>query len=897
MSASLVIGAALLYMAVLFAVAAWGDQQARLGKLPTFSPWVYTLSLAVYCTAWTFYGSVGLAATVGLDFLPIYLGPTLIFLIAPWLIGRMIRVSKDYGITSVPDLIAARYGRSATLAATATLVAVTACVPYIALQLKAVVISVQTLLEPNTWGVDVALVAAIALGLFAILFGTRRVTVSDQRHGIVLAVAFESLIKLFAFLALGLFVTFGLYDGPWALWEAAKAAGTPPLSFAESGAGYANWMLITLLSALAILVLPRQFQVAVVENQDPSHLRTASWLFPLYLLAINVFVLPVALAGRLAGLPNGDTYVLLLPLNADATALTLFVFLGGLSAATAMVIVSSVACGTMIANDIVVPLLLRYGKEKLAEDLSPLLLRIRRLSIVGLLTTAYLFMQNLVFDYGLASIGLVAFSGIVQLAPAVLLGLFWREAQRGGALVGILTGTALWAYCLIVPMIASAGWLDGRLLTAGPFGIEALRPTGLFGLDGLSPVAHALLWSLGANVTCIVLGSLIVQPRAIDRVQAALFLDEDRRDEAPSLVRGDASMGAVRHMLRRFVGAEDERLVVEAASRRLGRPVGDNDDADAEVLRAAERLLGSSIGSASARVVMESVIGRQTLSPVEVMTLLDETSKLVRYSHRLETKSKALEQATAALQEANARLQALDRLKDEFVATVSHELRTPLTSIRAFTEILKDSPDLSLQERQEFLGIVARETARLTRLIDDLLDIAKLEAGELRLELEEQDMRDVVTAAVDASRGLVDAKQLTMNVQLPDKPVPVRVDPDRIHQVILNLVSNAVKFAPAADGRLDLTLAPAERAGSPAWRLSVDDNGPGVPENERDRIFGKFQQATGGDRPPGTGLGLTIARQLVEAFGGALTVDRSPLGGASFRLTLPNYEAVAAAAS
>jgi Na+/proline symporter/nitrogen-specific signal transduction histidine kinase len=900
-ASTILLVAAVAYMVLLFAIASFGDRRAATGRSIINSSVVYALSLAVYCTSWTFYGSVGRAAASGLDFLPIYLGPTLVFCLGWVLLSRILRVSKAHRITSIADLLASRFGKSGAVAGLVTVIAVIGSVPYIALQLKAVSTSLNVLLEyQGSFGEgneaarvlrNTELWVAAVLALFAVLFGTRKIDASERHEGIVAAIAFESIVKLVAFVAVGLFAGLVLFDGFGDIF--ARAAAQPELAklfdFGGPAAGI-EWIALTFLAMAAIVCLPRQFQVMVVENVDERHLDRALWLFPAYLIAINLFVVPIALAGLLSA-PAGidpDTLVLTLPLAAGYNGLALLAFLGGLSAAASMVIVETVALSTMICNDLVVPMLLRFGR--LGTDTRPVLLGIRRAAIGLVVLLGFAYVRLVRESYGLVSIGLVSFAAVAQFFPAIVFGLFWRRASRLGVLVGITAGFLVWAYTLLLPSFASAGWLPRELFEQGPFGISLLRPSTLFGLEGLDPVTHGLFWSMLLNVAGIVGVSLFVEQPALERSQAALFVDYWRgagREEG-RLWRGTAQIGDLVQLVGRFLGEAQTREAFDAEARRRGRDPAAL-AADAETVRLAERLLAGAIGSASARVMVASVVHEEPIGTEEVMRILDETSQAIEYSRRLEQQSRALEATTAELRRANERLRELDRLKDNFVSTVSHELRTPLTSIRSFSEILLDHPTLEQQQRQEFLRIIVTESERLTRLINDMLDLAKIEAGKLEWHMESVSASEVAREAATALGQLFRDKRVKLEVKLTDGLSTTIADRDRLFQVIVNLLSNAVKFSPAEVGLVALTV---ENEAN-GVRLSVADNGPGIAPSDREAIFERFRQV--GDtltgKPEGSGLGLAISRMIVEHFGGRTWVEDVPGGGAIFRVWLPREPA------
>ena len=894
------------YLGLLFAIAYYADKRADAGRAVGVSPYIYSLSLAVYATAWTFYGSVGRAARDGVGFLPIYIGPTL--MIALWwvVMRKILRISKANRITSLADFVASRYGKSALLGGVVTMIAVIGIVPYISLQLKAVSNSFTLLLQypavvmpANLVAVpvlhDTSLWVALMLAAFTIAFGTRHLYAAEHHRGMVTAIAFESLVKLLAFVAVGAWVTYGIYDGFGDVFARAAADPTlrPMLTPLEGVAGgYSSWVWLTILSMFAIMFLPRQFQVTVIENVDENHLRKAIWLFPLYMLAINVFVLPLAFGGLLhfsAGHVDPDTFVLTLPMFEKQEFLVLLVFIGGLSAATGMVIVETIALSTMVCNDLVMPVLLRLRSLRLAErrDLTGLLLGIRRGAIVLILLLGFLYFRLAGEAYALVSIGLISFAAVAQFAPAILGGIFWKGGTRRGALWGLLTGFGIWLYTLLLPALERSGWLPISLLEHGPFGIELLKPLELFGLSGLDATTHAMIWSMIGNVGAYVLASLLSSPTAEEHRQATLFVDVFRREwESARFWRGTASAQDLHDVLTRFVGpgAAATAFAEYARSRGLRWPDA-NLVADAEFVHFVETRLAGAIGASSARIMIASAVREEALTLAEMRRIIGEASRLVMYSHMLEQKSSELEAATAELRAANERLTELDRLKDEFISTVTHELRTPLTSIRAFSELLRADPNIELEQRRKFVDIIAKETERLTRLINQVLDLAKIESGQVEWELSRVDMKEVVSDSVAAMSQVFSEKGIEVAVQAPQQVPAVRADLDRMVQVLLNLLSNAAKFCQAGSGRIEIRVS----FDGHFVRVDVHDNGPGLSAHEQEVIFDKFRQA--GDtltgKPQGTGLGLYISRHIVEHFGGRLWVESRPGEGACFSLSLP----------
>ncbi len=903
----LIVLSSFLYLSLLFGVAYYADRRVAEGRGWLEGSWVYALSIAVYCTAWTFYGSVGRAASTGVGYLPVYIGPTLTFALGWVVFRKIIRISKAHRTTSIADFISSRYGKSHLLGGLVTIIAVIGIMPYISLQLKAVATSFTVLLHypdvsaaTNPPGLpifsDTALWVAAIMALFAILFGTRHIDASEHHRGMMVAIAFESVVKLVAFLSVGLFVTFFVYDGPGDLF--AHAAAEPRLqSLMTMEIAGKDWLPLTFLSMIAVLCLPRQFQVTVVENVQESHLNKAIWLFPLYLLLINIFVLPIAFGGLVRfplGTVDNDVFVLALPMAERLPALALFAFIGGLSAATGMVIVESVALATMLCNDLVMPILLRFAWLKLAgtKDLSGLLLSIRRLAIVFVLAIGYLYFRLIGEAYALVAIGLVSFAAAAQFAPAILGALYWKAGSRRGALAGMAAGFIVWTYTLLLPSFARSGWMSADFITAGPYGIAPLAAYALFGLDGLDPIAHSLFWSLLFNAGAFIIVSLLDRPSTIERIQATLFVDVFHHVGAgpgAGLLQGRVSVGELRVLAERFLGGERTREAFAEYASRHHLSLESMTQADGELVQFVERRLSGAIGAASARVMIASTVKGEGVGVEEIMQILDETSHVLEYSRQLEHKSWQLEEATKELKAANERLTELDRLKDDFLSTVTHELRTPLTSIRSFSEILHDSPELDLAERQHFLTIIIRESERLTRLINQVLDLSKIESGRMKWQIADIDLGEVVTHAVASLRQLFDDKGVGIEIRLPERVPTVRADRDQLIQLAINLLSNAEKFCPADCGKVIVAL----KNDPSGLIVSVADNGPGIPYHEQEKIFEKFHQVRAGatGNPMGSGLGLAICRGIVEHLGGRIWVESVPGNGATFFFKLPYAQA------
>jgi Na+/proline symporter/CheY-like chemotaxis protein len=643
----IVIACALGYIGLLFVVASYGDRTRRFGRVGRSRLFIYPLSLAIYCTSWTFFGSVGLASRTGYDFLTIYVGPVLMIGFCSPLIMRIVRLAKAQNITSIADFIAARYGKAQTVAAAVALIAIIGTIPYIALQLKAVSSSLTTILVhigPASGAMqpilgDIALYVAVAMAIFAVLFGTRHIDATEHQDGLMLAIATESIVKLVAFVGVGVFVTFWMFDGPLTLFaQALERPDTAAVLTREPVLG--TILAMTLLSLFAIVLLPRQFHVTVVENNSEAEIRRASWLFPLYLVLINLFVIPIALAGLLTFAPgqvDSDMFVLALPLAAHSDLFTIAAFVGGLSAATAMVIVESVALAIMVSNDIVMPLVLQRREALITgrDDVGGLLLIVRRMAIFAILFLAYVY-YRLAGDAQLASIGLLSFAAIAQLAPAFFGGLIWRRGTARGALAGMTIGILTWAYTLLLPSLADAGIVGRSLLAQGPWGLTLLRPEALIGLD-LPPLAHGVIWSLLLNVAAYVVFSLGRVPASIERVQADLFVPSQLTPIPPSfrLWRSSVTIEELVTTVARYLGEERTRTSFGSYALTRGISIDSKAEADFELLRYAEHLLASAIGAASSRLVLSLLLRKRTVSTKAALKLLDDANAAIHYNREI----------------------------------------------------------------------------------------------------------------------------------------------------------------------------------------------------------------------------------------------------------------------
>ncbi len=645
------------YILLLFAVASYGDRRSRRFGVPDGGrPLVYALSLAIYCTSWTYFGGVGLASQRGLEFTGIYIGPILAFTVGMPLIRRVVELAKAEKLTSVADFLAARYGKNSAVAMIVAVISLIGAIPYIALQLKAVSSSVAATVDASAYGigsgnlhfVDLALIVTLLMACFAVIFGTRHTDATEHQDGLILAVAMESVVKLLAFATVGIAVMFVLFDGPSDLW--ARASDN---LFVASAMSYetplSRWLMLTALSAFAIIMLPRQFHVTVVENRTARELRMAAYLLPLYLIAINIFVIPIAMAGLISfgGTGNADLYVLLLPLENKMPLISLIAFIGGFSAATAMVIVASVALSIMVSNDIVMPVLLRRKLMRRSvhrADFTQTLLRVRRTSIIVVLMLGYAYYRAADSDTGLASIGLLSFAAIAQIAPSMIGGLVWRRANARGAILGMTFGFLAWGYLLFVP---SLGGPNNAHLAAAV--LHFLFPgTELFGAEA-DPLVTATLFSLILNSLAFVLGSLSRNPKPLERIQAGIFVK--RRQRSQFATRGwktRVSVGDLKTTIARYLGEERMLRSFDNYAQTSGRPLEDDQPADMALIHFSEQLLGSAIGSSSARLVLSLILQKAEDANSDTAWLLDQASEALQYNQdMLQTALSQMDQGIA----------------------------------------------------------------------------------------------------------------------------------------------------------------------------------------------------------------------------------------------------------
>ena len=861
------------------------------------NPYVYSLSLAVYCTAWTYYGSIGVAADTGLSYLPIYLGPVLI--IPTWIIilKKIIRISRVNKISSIADFISLRYGNSRFLGALVTMICIFGILPYIALQLKAISdtfhIVTHTQASSNIL-TDTTTYVCLSLALFASYYGTKYVDASEKRSGIVTAVALESILKLVFFIIIGIYVTYFVFDGFDDIYKQASVLKDfdKKNTIGNLNEGI-NWFFLCLVSMFAIFLLPRQFHTAIVENNKETHVRTAVWLFPLYLLLFNVFVFPIAWGGTILfegkGL-NADTYSLLIPQYFNNTTLTVMVFLGGFSAAISMVIVSSIALATMLSNNLLIP----YGFIGSLKNTSQIknnkrILHSRKIGIFSLIIIAYVIYRLLILDYSLVSIGLVAFVVIAQLGPAFFGALFWRRGSKKGAITGILLGFAVCVYTLLIPYTLGMTNATNSFILQGPLGISWLKPFQLLGLDYLEPIPHAIFWSLLVNIMSYAAISVSFKGNYRERNYAEMFVDIDKyitNHENAFVWKGTAYVSDIQKVLQRFLGEERTKraLTIFNLKYNIDKNIT---TADARFIKFAENLLTGHIGTASAKILIASVVKEDKISLPEVLRILEESKENIIINKKLTDTSNELKKISEQLKNANDELVNKDIQKDEFLDTVTHELRTPITAIRAATEILYDDDDLPEEVRKQFLQNIISESDRLNRLIDKILDLEKFETGKQKIYLSKNNIIATIIKTLETLNQLIKNKNITIVFEQKEREIKAFYDEERIIQVVHNLLSNAIKFCPDVQGIINISI----HENATNIEINIHNNGKPIKPEDAEAIFDKFYQSRDQNikKPVGSGLGLAICKQIIEHHKGAIWSKKDVTDGATFLFTLPLY--------
>ena len=975
-SACVLFGIILTYLGLLFLIAYY----AEIKKGIAANPYIYSLSLAVYCTSWTFYGSVGKAAKEGLIFLTIFIGPTIV--IPLWLIimRKIIYISKKYGITNIADFISFRYGKSLALSALVTLVTVIGITPYIGLQLKAIMSTFALLTDKPQGSHFAGWSIALVLGAFAIIFGARRDIVSERHEGLVFAIAFESVIKLLSFLAVGIFVTFGIFNGFKDIIHQISISGMEYLFKIENSSSvtYIEWTALIILSMMAFMFLPRQFHVAVVENSSEKHLKKAIWFFPLYLFLINLFVLPIAFSGIFLynTTVGADYFVLTIPLKEGYPGLSVFAFIGGFSAATAMVIVESVAISSMVMNSIVLPFLLRIKHKK---GFHLLILNIRRIVIIGGVALGYIFAIYIGEFYSLVDIGLKSFEAVTIFAPTVLFGLYWKRANKKGAIAGIIAGFIVWLYTLLMPALIKAEILPKEGVILSLLKSKIFNPNALFGLEVLDKWSHSLFWELFFNLLFFITLSIFTSESEEETHQAFICVDSYSADTSPlSYFSASASLKEIRTLLSHYIGPTEAEEVIKKFLSKNCKESKSLSEQDLQKLRAySERVLSGVIGPSLSNLIMKDktvLTSRERLKISEALREMSRSLKLSReelaeanqklielkefsenileslplgiatldHTRKVTYWNKSMERITGVkkkdaigtdiqilltcimepdifnsgikegdficknvgntiiLQGHLSSLKGLHkgyvlvfeditekkRIEEELFRTtkhasigrlaagVAHEIGNPLASISSLVQELL-SEEQQTPFIKESLKTINHHVERIARIVKNLGDFARLYPRQKV----PTNLKEILINTINLVRYDKNFKKIKILTNIDEIP-PLKLDPDQIQQVVLNLMLNARDAMPQG-GELLIKVKKIDNY----VKLIFKDTGEGISDEIKDKIFDPFFTTRAPSK--GTGLGLSICYSIIKDHGGTIEIDSKKGKGSAFIISLP----------
>lgn len=879
----------ILYLALLFLVAHRAEKKKS--KIWVNNPYIYSLSLAVYCTAWTYYGSIGVAVNSGLDYLPIYIGPIIIIPAWIYINKKILRISRVNKVSSIADFISLRYGNSRSFGAIITLVCIFGIIPYIGLQIKAISetfhLVTNTPISKNIF-TDNATFVVVLLALFSSYYGTRYVDASEKRLGIISAVALESFLKLIFLIVLGVFVTFFAFDGFSDIY--AKASLLP--DFKEKNTfngleGSFNWMILCLISASAIFLLPRQFHTTIVENRQEKHLKTAIWFFPLYLLIFNLFVFPIAWGGRIifeGQTVNPEFYSILIPQHFGNQIITVLVFLGGLSSSISMVIISSITLSIMLSNNLIIP----YGwLDKLKSDNETKntrsIMNIRKVSIFILIVTAFVFYKYFILKNSLYSVGLISFVIISQLGPSFFGAIFWRRGSYKGAVIGLIGGLAICYFGLIIPQYYFSYNQEFKGLVRDMYNWFSF-----FDIPYLSSISEVFFWSILINISLFVIISLSQKGDYRERNFAEIYVDIDRyiqNHENAFIWRGKAYVSDIRNILVKFLGEKKTEQAMRIFNLKYNIDTR-TETADARFIKFSENLLSGRIGTASAKILIEGVTHEDKISLKEVLEILEESKENISLNKKLTEQSRELRQLSNELSFANENLIFKDKQKDDFLDSVAHELRTPITAIRSAGEILADDDDIPLEIKKEFLNNIITESDRLNEIINDILYLDKLEHGEIALNIHQNNIIYTYQKALNPISHLIHQKNIHLSeVDLLTNHL-FEYDEARLIQVFQNILGNALKFTDDQG-----TIQAKFQEKDEQLIIKIFNTGKQIPEDDLNLIFDKFYQSRNQNlrKPSGSGLGLAICKKIMEAQNGSISAKNMEIG-VEFKIILNSKE-------
>jgi Na+/proline symporter/nitrogen-specific signal transduction histidine kinase len=882
MNSYLLFALVILYLGILFFIAYFAEKKRS--SFWVNNPYVYSLSLAVYCSAWTYYGSIGVAANQGLEYMAIYVGPIIIIPSWIYLNSKIIRISRVNKISSIADFIGLRYGNSRSLSAIIALVCILAIIPYIALQIKSISETFHLITETeNSTSIlfDSSTYVVIIIALFSSYYGTKYVDASEKRLGIISAVAAESFFKLIFFVILGLFVVYGVFNGFEDIYRQAEKLPDFAAKNSFNGLeGSFNWFLMLMLSMSAIFLLPRQFHTAIIENRKEKHIKTAIWLFPLYLLIFNFFVFPIAWGGKILFFGqdvNPELYSILIPQKFGNIFISTLVFFGGLSACISMIIISSISLSIMLSNNIIIP----YGwldkfKSENDTDNTKSIVNIRKVSIFLLIISGFIFYKYLLLGKSLFSIGLVSFVLIAQLGPSFFGAIFWRRGTYAGSVSGIIVGVLLCFLGLILPSF-SENFVQSEFYQSEFFSF--------FKIPYLSPITQIFFWSMLVNSALFILISANTVSNYRERNYAELYVDIDdyiQNHENAYIWKGTANVSDIQKILVRFLGQKKTEQALKIFNLKYNI-TDESDTADSRFIKFSENLLSGRIGTASAKILIEGVTKEDKISLPEVLQILEESKENISINKQLSEQSSQLLKLSGDLQVANINLIEKDQQKDEFLDSVAHELRTPLTAIRATSEILLDDEDMPAELKKDFLENIISESDRLNEIINDILYLDKLETGTISLHISENNIIETFKKSLKPLLHLFDQRHLHHSeVHLLENEI-YRFDEQRMIQVFQNILGNALKFT-NEQGMIQTKF----QEKDDQLKISIFNTGKTIPEEDLEFIFDKFYQSKNQNlrKPIGSGLGLAICKKIMIAQNGNIEVKNKEIG-VSFEIYLP----------
>ncbi|MDM1553495.1 sodium:proline symporter [Chryseobacterium indologenes] len=877
----------LFYLALLFLVAHLAEKKRS--KFWINNPYIYALSLAVYCTAWTYYGSIGVAASGGLNYLPIYIGPAMIIPAWIYINTRIVRIARVNKISSLADFISLRYGNSRSMGAIITVVCLLAIVPYIGLQIKAISETFHLVTEtPMSKDIltDNATFVVILIALFSSYYGTRYVDASEKRLGIISAIALESFLKLFFIIILGLFVIYYVFDGFTDIYHKASHFEDFKEKNTFNGVeGAMNWMVLCMISATAICILPRQFHTAIVENRQEKHIRTAIWFFPLYLLTFTIFIFPIAWGGRLifdGEKVNPEFYSILIPQHFDNTLITVLVFLGGLSSCISMIIISAITLSIMLSNNLIIPYgLLGKLKSENETQNTRSITNIRKFSIFALIISAFVFYKYFILKTSLDSVGLISFVVIAQLAPAFFGAIFWRRGSYKGAIIGLAAGLAICYFGLIIPQyyFSYNQELKGVLR-------DMYNSFNFFTIPYLARIPQIFFWSILINTGLFTIISVSIKGNYRERNFAELYVDIDKyiqNHENAFIWRGTAYISDIQNILERFLGKNKTEQALRIFNLKYNID-SKTETADSRFIKFSENLLAGRIGTASAKILIEGVTKEDKISLKEVLNILEESQENISLNKKLTEQSEELQKLSDDLRTANESLIVKDRQKDDFLDSVAHELRTPITAIRSAGEILADDDDIPFEIKQEFLNNIITESDRLSEIINDILYLDKLQHGEISLSIQQNNILETYKKALNPLLHLIQQKNIHLSeVNLLNRVI-FEYDEARMIQLLQNIWGNALKFTDE-QGTIQTKLFEKENQ----LIITIFNTGKHIPEEDLEMIFDKFYQSKNQNilKPTGSGLGLAISKKIIQAHKGSIKAENSGLG-VTFTISLPD---------